>query len=126
MVLISSIFTGAKSLHDRFTLTSVEYPECSYYALMRFLSDSRYNWANLLKIIAVGYHEVDLRSSTLIISDQLHDNLHYWLIERCRPTEHRIHIFNIRNIPISYRFVERFCVFEHTGHIFNIRNIPKF
>lgn len=52
MVLISSIFTGAKSLHDRFTLTSVEYPECSYYALMRFLSDSRYNWANLLKIIA--------------------------------------------------------------------------
>lgn len=52
MVLISSIFTGAKSLHDRFTLTSVEYPECSYYALMRFPSDSRYNWANLLKIIA--------------------------------------------------------------------------
>lgn len=52
MVLISSIFTGAKSLHDRFTLTSVEYPECSYYALMRFVSDSRYNWANLLKILA--------------------------------------------------------------------------
>lgn len=52
MVLISSIFTGAKSLHDRFTLTSVEYPECSYYALMRFVSDSRYNWANLLKLLA--------------------------------------------------------------------------
>ena len=52
MVLIGSIFTGAKSLHNRFTLTSVEYPECSYYALMRFPSDSRYNWANLLKIIA--------------------------------------------------------------------------
>lgn len=52
MVLISSIFTGAKSLHDRFTLTSVEYPECSYYALMRFVSDSRYNWSNLLKLIA--------------------------------------------------------------------------
>ena len=52
MVLISSIFTGDKSLHDRFTLTSVEYPECSYYALMRFVSDSRYNWANLLKLIA--------------------------------------------------------------------------
>lgn len=52
MFLISSIFTGAKSLHDRFTLTSVEYPECSYYALMRFVSDSRYNWANLLKLIA--------------------------------------------------------------------------
>lgn len=52
MVLISSIFTGAKSLHDRFTLASVEYPECSYYALMRFVSDSRYNWSNLLKFIA--------------------------------------------------------------------------
>lgn len=52
MVLISSIFTGAKSLHDRFTLTSVEYHECSYYALMRFVSDSRYNWANLLKLLA--------------------------------------------------------------------------
>lgn len=52
MVLISSIFTGAKSVHDRFTLTSVEYSECSYYALMRFVSDSRYNWSNLLKFIA--------------------------------------------------------------------------
>lgn len=52
MFLISSTFTGAKSLHDRFTLTSVEYPECSYYALMRFVSDSRYNWASLLKLIA--------------------------------------------------------------------------
>lgn len=52
MVLISSIFTGAKSLHDRFTLASVEYPECSYYALMQFVSDSRYNWSNLLKLIA--------------------------------------------------------------------------
>ena len=52
MVLISSIFTETKSLHDRFTLTSVECTECSYYALMRFVSDSRYNWANLLKIIA--------------------------------------------------------------------------
>ena len=52
MVLISSIFTGAKSLHDKFTLASVEYPECSYYAMMRFVSDSRYNWSNLLKLIA--------------------------------------------------------------------------
>lgn len=52
MVLISSIFTGAKSLHDRFTLASVDYPECSYYALMRFVSDSRYKWSNLLKLIA--------------------------------------------------------------------------
>lgn len=52
MVLISSIFTGAKSLHDSFTLASVEYPECSYYALMRFVSDSRYNRSNLLKLIA--------------------------------------------------------------------------
>ena len=52
MVLISSIFTGAKSLHDKFTLASVEYPECSYYALMRFVSDSRYNRSNLLKLIA--------------------------------------------------------------------------
>lgn len=52
MLLISSIFTGAKSVHDRFTLASVEYPECSYYALMQFVSDSRYNWANLLKLIA--------------------------------------------------------------------------
>ena len=33
-------------------MAPVEYPECSYYALMRFVSDSRYNWANLLKIIA--------------------------------------------------------------------------
>ena len=52
MVLISSIFTGAKSLHDKFTLASVEYPKCSYYALMRFVSDSIYNWSNLLKLIA--------------------------------------------------------------------------
>lgn len=52
MLLISSIFTKAKSVHDRFTLASVEYPECSYYVLMQFVSDSRYNWSNLLKLIA--------------------------------------------------------------------------
>lgn len=52
MVLISSIFTGAKTVHDRYSLAYVDSPKCSYYALMRFVSDSRYNWALLLRLIA--------------------------------------------------------------------------
>ncbi|WP_295354550.1 transposase, partial [uncultured Succinivibrio sp.] len=35
MVFIKSIFCGAYSLHDRYSLNDVESPDCSYYALMR-------------------------------------------------------------------------------------------
>jgi len=52
MVFIKSIFCGAYSLHDRYSLNDVESPDCSYYALMRFISNSKHNWSLLLLLVA--------------------------------------------------------------------------
>lgn len=52
MVFIKSIFCGAYSLHDRYSLKDVESPDCSYYALMRFISNSKHNWSLLLLLVA--------------------------------------------------------------------------
>ena len=52
MVFIKSIFCGAYSLHDRYSLNDVESPACSYYALMRFISNSKHNWSLLLLLVA--------------------------------------------------------------------------
>lgn len=52
MVFIKSIFCGAYSLHDRYSLNDVESPSCSYYALMRFISNSKHNWSLLLLLVA--------------------------------------------------------------------------
>ncbi len=52
MVFIKSIFCGACSLHDRYSLKDVKTPDCSYYALMRFISNSKHNWSLLMLLIA--------------------------------------------------------------------------
>ncbi|WP_295363238.1 transposase [uncultured Succinivibrio sp.] len=52
MVFVKSIFCGAYSLHDRYSLKDVETPDCSYYALMRFISNSKHNWSLLLLLVA--------------------------------------------------------------------------
>lgn len=51
-VFIKSIFSGANSLHDRYSINDVESPNCSYYALMRFISNSKHNWSLLLLLVA--------------------------------------------------------------------------
>lgn len=52
MVFIKSIFSGADSLHDRYSLKDLETPDCSYYALMRFISNCKHNWSLLLLLVA--------------------------------------------------------------------------
>lgn len=52
MVFVKSIFCGAYSLHDRYSLKDVETPDCSYYALMRFISNSKHNWSLLMLLVA--------------------------------------------------------------------------
>ena len=68
MVLISSIFTGAKTVHDRYSLAYVDSPKCSYYALMRFVSDSRYNWALLLRLIAKAAVSIIMKLNDILMS----------------------------------------------------------
>ena len=52
MALIESVLSGAKSLHDRYSLNYVANPECSYHALMRFISNSKHNWSLLMLLTA--------------------------------------------------------------------------
>ena len=52
MVFVKSIFCGAYSLHDRYSLKDVETPDCSYYALMRFISNSKHNRSLLMLLVA--------------------------------------------------------------------------
>ena len=47
MVFVKSIFCGAYSLQDRYSLKDVETTDCSYYALMRFISNSKHNWEDI-------------------------------------------------------------------------------
>ena len=51
-VFIKSIFSGANSLHDRYSIKDIESPNCSYHALMRFISNSKHNWSLLLLLVA--------------------------------------------------------------------------
>lgn len=52
MFFVKSIFCGAFSLHDRYSLKDVETPDCSYYDLMRFISNSKHNWSLLMLLVA--------------------------------------------------------------------------
>lgn len=52
MALIESVLSGAKSLHDRYFLNYVANPECSYYALMKFISNSKHNRSLLMLLTA--------------------------------------------------------------------------
>ena len=52
MALIESVLSGAKSLHDRYSLNYVANSECSYHALMRFVSNSKHNWSLLMLLTA--------------------------------------------------------------------------
>ena len=71
MVFVKSIFCGAYSLHDRYSLKDVETPDCSYYALMRFISNSKHNWSLLMLLVA--------RTAVSIISD-LNDKGHVYTL----------------------------------------------
>jgi hypothetical protein len=50
--LFESILTGARTLHDRYSLSGVKEAQCSYSSLMRFASNCRYNWALLMLLMA--------------------------------------------------------------------------
>ena len=52
MAFIKSIFCGAYSLHDRYSLKDVETPGCGYSSLMRFISNSKNNWSLLMLLVA--------------------------------------------------------------------------
>ncbi len=52
--LIESVFAGANSLHDRFSLSCVDKLSFSYDSLMRFVSNCRYNWSKLMLLVAKG------------------------------------------------------------------------
>ena len=52
MALIESVLSGAKSLHDRYSLNYVASTECSYHALMRFVSKSKHNCSLLMLLKA--------------------------------------------------------------------------
>ena len=52
MVFVKSIFCGAYSLQDRYSLKDVETTDCSYYALMRFISNSKHNWTLFMLLVA--------------------------------------------------------------------------
>lgn len=75
--ILKSIFSGAKSLHDLFSLKSFDAPECSYDAVMRFISNGRYNWSKLMLNLAKRACKIimDLNNkehiNTLIIDDTI-------------------------------------------------------
>lgn len=77
MHILESIFSGAKSLHDLFSLKTIDAPECSYDAVMRFISNSHYNWSKLMLNLAKRACKIimDLNNkehiNTLIIDDTI-------------------------------------------------------